>query len=119
MRSNKIISELEQGKKQGKEFIRWWRRENDFVDFELIDRYLEREEHLDIENFELLDMDEMWEVLKTWKAYGLSPIKFSQGEKIEWQHAGKDGEQHTYTCPYNAHNLMSIFDTETQGDTLV
>ncbi len=119
MRSNKIISELEQGKKQGKEFIRWWRRENDFVDFELIDRYLEREEHLDIENFELLDMDEMWEVLKPWKAYGLSRIKSSQGEKIEWQHADKDGEQHTYTCPYNAKNLMSIFDTETQGDTLV
>ncbi len=113
MRSNKITSELEQGKKQGKEFIRWWRKEDEFVDFELIDCYLERDKPSEIENFELLATDEIWQVLKTWKASGLTRIKSSQGETIEWQQAGKDGEQHTYTCPYNTHNLMSIFDTET------
>jgi hypothetical protein len=118
MQGNAIISELEQGKKQGKEFIKWWRRENDFVDFELIDRYLKRDKHSEIENFELLDTEEMWEVLKAWKASGLSRIKSSQGETIEWKYAGKDGELRTYTCPFNAHNLMSIFDTETHGDTL-
>lgn len=118
MRSGQIISELEQGKRQGKEFIKWWRKENDFVDFELIDRYVNAAAPFEIENFELLDKDEMWELLKSWKPSGLLRRKSTKGEKIEWQHLGKDGQQHTYTCPYNARTIMSIFDAETKGDTI-
>ena len=119
MRTVNIIEELEQGKRQGKEFIKWWRKENDFADFDLIDRYLKKvEAKNEIENFELLDKDEMWEILKPWKSVGLRRSKSTKGEKIEWQHLGKDGRQHTYTCPYSAINIMSIFDAETRGDTI-
>lgn len=119
MRTLNIKGELEQGKKQGKEFIKWWRKENDFVDFDLIDRYLKTiEAKHEIEDFELLDKEEMWEILKHWKSAGLRRSKSTKGEKIEWQHLGKDGQQHTYTCSYNARNIMSIFDAETRGDTI-
>lgn len=119
MRSNLVMHELEQGKKQGKEFIKWWRKENAFADYELIDRYMKTiETRHEIENFDLLDKDEMWEILKHWKPTGLRHSKSTKGENIEWQQLGKDGQQHTYTCPYNARTIMSIFDAETQGDTI-
>ena len=119
MRDNQIKTELTQGKEQGKEFIKWWRKENDFVDSELIDRYLDTlgSRH-EIENFAMLDKNQMWDVLKRWKPAGLRHRKSTNGEKIEWQHLGKDGQQHSYTCPYNARNIMSIFDAETRGDTI-
>lgn len=111
--------ELEQAKDQGKDFIKWWRKENDFADYELIDHYLATvESKQEIENFELLGKDEMWDVLKRWKPTGLRRTKSTKGDKIEWRHMGKDGHMHTYNCPYNAHNIMSIFDAETRGDTI-
>lgn len=119
MQSYQIVSELEQGSKQGKEFIKWWRKENDFVDYELIDRYVKAiDTKHEIENFELLDKNEMWEILKQWNPTGLHHLHSSKGEKIEWQHKDKDGQMHVYTCPYTARAIMSIFDVETQGDTI-
>ena len=119
MRSNQIKTELVQGKRQGKEFIKWWRKENDFADYELIDRYVKTlSSRHEIEDFEMLDKDQMWELLKRWKPSGLRRSKSTKGEKIEWQHLGKDGRQHIYSCPYNARNILSIFDTETRGDTI-
>jgi hypothetical protein len=118
MLSRQIINELEQAKQQGKEFIKWWRRENDFVDYETIDHYVETPGQTEIENFELLDRDQMWDVLKTWKSSGLRRTKSLTGGMIEWQHTGKDGQAHTYTCPYNAESIMSIFDVETRGNTI-
>ena len=119
MRSNQLKTELMQGKHHGKEFIKWWRKENDFADFELIDRYIDTlgSRHVGA-NFELLDKDQMWEILEHWKPAGLKRGNSNKGAKIEWQHLGKDGQKHTYTCPYSARNIMSIFDTETRGDTI-
>jgi hypothetical protein len=120
MKTSQVLRDLEQGKEQGKEFIKWWRKENDFADFELIDHYLETlSTRRDVENFELLDKEEMWKILKRWIPNGLRRSKSTQADRIEWQHLSKDGQIHTYTCPYNAHSIMSIFDAETKGDTLV
>jgi hypothetical protein len=118
MLSRQIISELEQAKRQGKEFIKWWRRENDFVDYEIIDHYVKTAGQTEIENFELLDKEQMWQVLKAWKSAGLRRTRTGDGGTIEWQHTGKDGQAKTHTCPYNAENIMKIFDVETRGDTL-
>ena len=118
MRGIQIKNELLQGKHQGKEFINWWRKENDFADFELIDRYLDTlESRHEIDNFDLLDKNRMWTVLKHWKASGLRCNNSPRSAKIEWQHLGKNGWQHTDTCPCSARNIISIFDAETRGDT--
>ena len=118
MQSHQIINELEQGKKQGKEFIKWWRGGGGSIDYELVDRYVEMiDTKHEIGDFELLDKDEMWEILKRWNPSGLHRLHSSKGEQIEWQHKGKDGQKHSYTCPYTARAIMSIFDVETQGDT--
>jgi len=119
MKEHQIMHELELGKQQGKEFIKWWRKENDFVDFELIDRFVERiEADYEIDNFELLDKDEMWKVLERWEPTGLQRRQTTKGDNIEWQHRGKDGERHSVTSPYNAQSIMSIFDEVTRGNTI-
>jgi hypothetical protein len=46
-------------------FINWWRKENDFADYELIDRFLENlTPEREFEVFELLSMDDMYKELK-------------------------------------------------------
>jgi len=118
--NNQLLRAIEKGKQEGKEFIKWCRKENDFADFELIEHYLDATDaRHNIESFELLDKEEMWEILKRWKPKGLRHSVSSKSDMIEWQHRGKDGQVHTYTCPYNAQSIMSIFDAETRGDTLV
>jgi len=119
MRSSHIIEDLQKGKAQGKEFIKWNRKENDFSDYELLDNFLSKAESKhEIETFELLDKDQMWDVLKRWKPTGLQRRKSTKTDSIEWQHRGKDGQKKTHVCPYNAHNIMSIFDAETGGNTV-
>jgi len=120
MDESEFFRVIEQGKKEGKEFIKWWRRENDFADFELIDRYLQAEDvRHDFENFDLLDKDEMWQVLQGQVSGELYHRVATKSDTIEWQRIDKDGEKHTYVCPYNAHSIMSIFDAETKGETLL
>jgi hypothetical protein len=120
MDEGKIVKAIEQGRKDGKEIIKWWRKENDFVDYELIENFLQdSEKRQAFENFELLDKDEMWEILKQQIPEGLYHRVATKSDTIEWQHVGKDGESHTYVCPYNAHSIMAIFDSETKGDTLL
>lgn len=115
-----IAEAIEQGQKEGKEFIKWWRKENDFADFELIDSYLQNSDaQADFENFELLDKDEMWEILKERCSGELYHRVATKSDTIEWQHADQEGVMQTYVCPYNAHSIMSIFDAETKGDTLL
>ena len=119
MRTNQIIKNLEKGKAEGKEFIKWWRKENDFTDYELVDSFLSSAESKhNIENYQLLDKDEMWEILKRWNPKGLRRSKATRSDKIEWQHLDKDGQKKTDTCPYNAENIMAIFEAETHGDTV-
>ena len=120
MDEGEFLKVVEQGKKEGKEFIRWWRKENDFADFDLIDRYLQTSHaRNDIENFDLLDKDEMWDVLQKQVAGDLYHRVSTKNDTIEWHRLGKDGEEHTYVCPYTAHSMMSIFDAETKGNTLI
>jgi len=119
MGESEFLDVIEQGKKNGKEFIKWWRKENDFVDFDLIDRYLRiNDGRRNFENFDLLDKDEMWDVLQKQIPGDISHRVATKSDTIEWRHLGKDGEKHTYVCPYNAHSIMAIFDAETKGDTL-
>lgn len=120
MRKNQILRDIARGKEQGLEFIKWWRLENDFSDFELVDTFIKNADcYHEIADFELLDKEQMWEILKRWKPSGLRRRKTARGESIEWQHLTKDGQKHTYTCPYTARSIMSIFDAETGGDTIL
>jgi len=120
MRSNEIVREIGEQPGSDHEFIRWWREENDFADYELVDSFVENSQtDLEIGGYELLDIEQMWQVLLNWIPKGLARVSTRKGEVIEWTKVGKDGKKHTYICPFSAETVMMIFDEETRGDVLV
>lgn len=120
MKINRLLHEIEQGKEQDKEFIKWWRKENDFVDYQLLDDFVKTARPgQEFENFELLNKEQMWEILERWNPEGVRISNSTKGRSIEWRRRNAKGEEEITSCPYNARSIMSIFDQETRGDTLL
>jgi len=100
-------------------FIKWWRKENDFADYELLEHFLQGvAPEQKFEGYELLSMEQMWHELKN-----LDPdniwMEQQKGEPVlHWQHFGSDGQVREDVYRYSPEVLMAIFDQETQGDTL-
>ena len=119
MTGYEIVKRLQGTDKGGRCFIKWWRKENDFVDYELIDRFLESlvPEH-EFEGFELLTMDEMWAELKRHQPRRVSLGKRHGEAVIRWQHETVDGRLREDIYPYTPKAVMTIFESETHGDTL-
>lgn len=118
MRRNEIQQMLETQMSPQHRFVRWWRSENDFFDYELIDRFqnsLTGEE--EIGGFELLTMDEMWDEVK--RVAGERVIHYRDGgsDFVEW--LPLNGTQmHTEIHPYSAETLQMIFDAETDDNAM-
>lgn len=119
MRSADVIKGIKQGRSDGKSFVKWWRIENDFTDYELATSFIEHAESgHEIAGYELLDNEQMWEVLKRFKPHGLRRVQSRSGEKIEWQKRDTGGGVHTETCAFTPEAIMYIFDYETGGDVV-
>lgn len=118
MKGSEVVRELA-GLPTDRRFIKWWRKENDFVDYELVDNFLnsiglEQE----FAGFELLDLEQMWETLTRAVPDRVSREKYARREVIVWEHIAGDGTARTDVLPYTAESVMQIFDAETRGDTL-
>lgn len=99
-------------------FIKWWRKENDFVDYELVESFLDRlESGQSFSGFELLDMEQMLAVLNRWPDVDVSVEHRTHGDFIHWEHQ-ENGRKVVEQLPYTAASLMHIFDRETGGDTI-
>lgn len=119
MRSDEIIREVQSGQKKRQAFIKWWRKENDFSDYELFDSFVAHaDDSHEIAGYELLDIEQMWDVLKRWKPTGLRRNKSARGETIEWEKKRVDGTLELQTCPLTPESIMFIFDYETRGDVV-
>ena len=119
MKGYELKKSLENAATDKRCFIKWWRKENDFADYELIGDFLE---HLspesEFEGFDLLTMDDMYKELKR-QAPKRIWIERSKGEKLlHWQHLGSDGQTREDTYRYSPDVLMVLFEKETHGDTL-
>ncbi len=119
MRAEEIIRDIRKGQEEGQSFIKWWRIENDFSDYELFDTFIQnaRSSH-EIAGYELLDLEQMWDVLTRWKPTGLKRVKTGWGEEIEWQKRAADGTLRLEVCPFTPESVMAIFDFETHGDVV-
>jgi hypothetical protein len=99
-------------------FIKWWRKENDFVDYELLDKFLGRlEAGQKYSGFELLDLEQMLEVLQRWPSVKVSFEHRTHGDFIHWEHK-EHGRTTVEELPFTAASLMYVFDSETRGDTI-
>ncbi|BDV41948.1 hypothetical protein GURASL_08710 [Geotalea uraniireducens] len=97
-------------------FVRWWRKENDFLDYELIDRFLENvPSYEEVGGVELLTMEQM---INEVKRIGGSRVRIMHGEggdRVEWHHGSK-GSERDEVCALTPEALLTIYDVETRGN---
>lgn len=117
MTANELLGLLDQQRKAHHHFIKWWRRENDFVDIELIDTFYDTVQAGDqFDGFELLDMEQLWEIVRRLCPGRLQRMAQGEQEMISWQRLDKGGEKRTISCSFAPEFLIQIFDVETRGN---
>ncbi len=116
MRGRDVVKTINERVGREHRFVRWWRNEEDFLDYDLIDRFVvNHSDSEEIGGLELLTMEEMWGELKRVGGERVKLVHSDTGETVEWLHKGKSGV-HRDVCPYTAETLMTIFDVETHGN---
>ncbi|HAD03328.1 MAG: hypothetical protein A2091_13390 [Desulfuromonadales bacterium GWD2_61_12] len=117
MRGLEILKELQNTALVNHPFVRWWRPENDFCDYDLVERFRSTlGSGEEFGGFELLTMQEMWDELKRITGERVSRYRKSQsGDMIEWRHLEVDGMR-VDVLPYSAETMIAIFDAETRDN---
>ena len=119
MTGNELLGQLDQQRKESHRFIKWWRKENDFVDIELIDAFYDTVKAGDqFDGFELLDMEQLWEIVKRLCADRVTRSVQEGNEVITWQRLDKTGAKRSIRCSFAPEFLIQIFDVETRGNYL-
>ena len=115
MTGTDILRELEEMKSNKFKFIKWWRRENDFCDFELLDDFKKTVKgDQEFAGYDLLTTEEMWEELKSQAGDHVSLDKAHGRDVIRWERPEKPPQ----VCPFTADSIMTIFDAETKGNVI-
>lgn len=118
MKGTEIAREIEQRQDASLCFIRWFRKENDFVDYELTERFL-RDANVEKEyaGYELLNIEQMWQRVKNLDPKHLHrETRTRGGEVIVWERPEVEGPGRTQTCPFIPDSLMTIFNVLTRGN---
>lgn len=116
MRESEILRTIKDRRDESHCFIRWWRKENDFLDYDLIERFTNNATgNNEIGGFDLLTMEDMWGELQRVSTTPVKLVHDASGDKVEWVHKGKSGVT-TQVCLYTPETLMTIFDVETKGN---
>jgi hypothetical protein len=118
MKGQELRDRIRQERRETQFFIKWWRREHDFMYFELIDDLLAQvTDDQEFEGYELMDMEQMWAHLQKIEPEHLSRERRTHGEMIVWKRSDpkQEGGEKTEVCPFTPKNLMTIFDVETRG----
>ena len=115
MTGKDILEQIKVQRRDDHRFIAWWRKEQDWLDYDLLDTYLENlGPDEEIGGFDLLTIEEMWENLKK-AAPGRVERDTRRGEEvIVWRRIA--GEEQV--CPFIAASVMTIFNVETHGDNV-
>lgn len=119
MTGYEIRKELGRANTGERRFIKWWRRENDFVDYELVDTFLENlvPDH-EFSGFELLTAEQMWDELHRRVPKRLALDRHRGQPVIRWQRRNEDGSLQEQLVPFEAESIIQVFDEETRGDTM-
>ena len=116
MRAHDIIKTLDERRAENYQFVKCWRKEEDFLDYDLIDRFLENTKGTEeFGGIDLLTMDDMWNEVRRIGGTRVKLLHDKNGDKVEWVHKGKTGLK-TNVCAFTPETLMEIFDVETKGN---
>lgn len=118
MRGHDIINRLKEKRSEDFHFVKCWRKENDFLDVDLIDRFLENTRGTEeFEGIDLLTMDDMWHEIRRLGGTRVTLLHDKDGDRVKWTHKGKTGV-HTNVCAYTPQTLIEIYDVETKGNPI-
>jgi len=116
MRGQEAIASLNERRSDQHCFVKWWRKETDFLDIDLIEQFVENtgggEE---IGGIDLLTMDDMWNEVRRVSGSRVTLLHGTDSGKVEWVHKGKTGE-HKNICAFTPETLLQIYDVETKGN---
>ncbi|SNB45304.1 hypothetical protein [Geobacter sp. DSM 9736] len=115
MKGYEITRELRERRTGNDQFIKWWRKENDFLDYDLIDRFTTNfRDSEEIYGFDLLDTEEMWNEVKKICGNRVTRITRDGSDYLSWQppRPGKQRQE----CLFTPQSLINIFDAETKGN---
>src|SRR5512133_3498805 len=116
MRGQDLIKTIYEQRNEKHSFVKWWRKENDFLDYDLLDRFLDNSSAgEEIGGVELLTLDDMWREVKRIGGERVKLLHDMYGDRVQWVHKVKTGERTDY-CAYSPATLMAIFDVETGGN---
>lgn len=95
-------------------FIKWWRKEEDYIDFDLVTRFLDNlKDSTEIAGFELIDQDEMWRTIER-RCDGRA-VKVQRDGRwvLVWNPPkGAEVEERLPEYPYTPETLLKILDVE-------
>ncbi len=117
MDGSQLREQISRERRPDQQFIKWWRREHDFMNFELIDQFTRKLDAEDIkwlEGYELLNMDALWTELEK-RAPGSALRQKRRGQEVIVRNPGRPEEN---VFPLTPEVLMNIFDEETGGDVI-
>lgn len=113
MKGSEVLARIRVQNEDGRyAFISWWRREEDWLDHDLLDTFIESATpDEEIDGFTLLTMEEMWEKVLQRAAGRARRVEGEGGDRIIWEAKGGRREY-----LFGAEAVMEIFDAETEGN---
>jgi hypothetical protein len=116
MRVLDLEKTLSEHQEENYRFVKCWRKEEDFLDYDLIDRFLKNTRATDeFGGCDLLTMEDMWGEVKRVGGTRVKLLHDKKGDMVEWVHKGKTGTR-TNVCAFTPETLMEIFDVEVRGN---
>ncbi len=111
MQGYELIKSIRAQRDDSHRFIKFWRKEEDFLDFDLLDRFLGnlRDDQV-IDGFELLDTDAMWDKVRLATGNVVTRTVRDGKDILLW--TDQQGLV-TKELPFNEESLITIFDAET------
>lgn len=122
MQGYELVKNIETQRREQPErvFIKWWRNEEDFIDFDLVSRFLDTYNYgSEISGFELIGMDEMWKAVESRSNGKATRRKSGDSWVVQWTPppGAEDVEART-EYPYTPETLLKVLDAET-GDNYI
>jgi hypothetical protein len=113
MTGKEVLAQIRASRTPDQQFVRWWRKEEDYLDFDAIDTFVANtSDSEEIGGFDLIGYDEMWAYVAKVAPGRVAKTQRGGTDLISWQK--KSGEE--LECAYTPQSLIDIFDTETNGN---
>jgi hypothetical protein len=117
MNGSELLHSLEKQRGAQHHFMKWWREDKDVPTIELLDTFLDRAKVGDqFSGFKLLDMEEMWEIVRQRCAGRAERAVCNNKEVLVWERAAQTGGPQRVTSLFSPESLIKVFDLETEGD---